>query len=150
MTYVAKWKKQHKYIKEGNYTASNQNRAWNELLSQMTQGEAFAHFLIWLEILSEKGARVQMGGHLISLYMEHHAASGIRGAHYSSAMVKMMSATCEAIKLPLIIHQVLRVHQSTFRASAWHFPLMVALANVLTEFRWLHQATQLYYIRSDE
>lgn len=64
------------------------------------------------------------------------------GAHSSLATAGTKPATCGAIKLPIIIHQVLGV-LSTFRSSAWHFPLIAALANSPTEFRQLHQAPQL-------
>lgn len=85
-----------------------------------------------------------------SLHLEHHVSLVLHGIHSSLATVSTNPVTCGAIKLPIIIHQVLRVPLSTFRSSAWHFPLMVALANGLTEFRWLHQAMQLYYVSSNE
>lgn len=48
----------------------------------------------------------------------HHVCSELCGGCSSLAIAGTKHATCGAIKLPIIIHQVLRVLLSTFRSSA--------------------------------
>ena len=79
------------------------------------------HFLLCLETASETGTgeRFLLGG-------ERHVLHGVRS---SLATVSTRPVTRGAIKLPVIIHRVLRVLLSTFRSDACPFPLTVAVAN---------------------
>lgn len=67
---------------------------------------------VWLPLRREQGKE------LLSPRMEHHVSAELRGIYSSLAIVSRKPMTSGAIKLPIIIHQVLRVLLSTFRASA--------------------------------
>ena len=71
------------------------------------------HFLLCLETASEMG----MGERLL-LCKEHHTSKVLLGVRGSLAIVSMKPVTHGAIKLPIIIHRVLRVLLSTFRSDA--------------------------------
>lgn len=112
-------------------------------------GEACVYFLLWLETASEKGTGGN-GKRSLLLCVDHQVFLVVHGVRSSLGTVSAKPATHGAMKLPVRIHQVLRALLCPFRSSAWHFPVMVALANSLTGSRWLQQGTQLHYVCSNE
>lgn len=71
------------------------------------------HFLLCLETASEIG----MGERLLPC-KEHHVSEVLHGVRSSLAIASTKPVTRGAIKLPIIIHWVLRVLLSTFRSDA--------------------------------